>query len=406
MKAELESVLRHMNVDRLDALLMDAVRRYSPSLAEEPATEVFEAALDGAGVPSWRQPVESEETTEDDRASVSVVAKVADQPRGGRAGGKAARRANLIVQLGPEPAALMWVGHVDTIALKHDEDHKVRKDGDLVYGLGAADMKGGCAAMVEAVIAVSEAKIPLKRGVKVAFVVGEEEIGDGSEAVVEVLDSPLTVVGEPTGLIPCIDHYGYLEYRLTSLGRRAHAALPEIGDNAIHLMLSWITDILRQATRLPAGDQMAVSLREIRGGTGVFVTADQCEALLDVHLPPGLDGGVIAGMIEEAKEALPRGGRADLSFEELFWAPGYATHPGDPRLAPLGSAFQAEGLTWEPGTFRSHSDAPTLYTAGTLPVICGPGRLEVAHTRFEHVSLDEVHRAARLYAAMICASCV
>jgi acetylornithine deacetylase/succinyl-diaminopimelate desuccinylase-like protein len=41
-----------------------------------------------------------------------------------------------------------------------------------------------------------------------------------------------------------------------------------------------------------------------------------------------------------------------------------------------------------------------------VTVLCGPGALEVAHTRHEHVSIDEVVRAARLYAAIICETCL
>lgn len=378
---ELESILGELDDERLEDLVVESVRQYSPSLAEEPATEVFESALNAAGVPSFRQPVETEEDSERDRA-------------------------NLVVHLGPEPAALLLVGHVDTIPLRHDEEHKVRREGDLLYGLGSADMKAGCAAMVEAVAALAGSKVPLKRGLKVALVVGEEEFGDGSEAVAESLDVPLTVIGEPTGLIPCIDHYGYLEYRLTAEGRRAHAALPEVGDNAIHVMLSWITEVLRRTTSLPAGNQAAVNLREIRGGTGLFVIAEQCEALLDVHLPPGLDGRVFSDIISEAKKELPKSALPHVSFEELFWAPGYATPPDDSRLFPLMQAFELAGHQWNAGTFRSHSDAPILHAAGSLPIVCGPGRLEVAHTRFEHVSMSEVREAARLYSAMVHSVCV
>ncbi|MFW6369513.1 MAG: M20 family metallopeptidase, partial [Myxococcota bacterium] len=365
---------------RLEGLVVDAVGCYSPSLAEEPVMEVFEEALNEAGVPSWRQPVETGD-------------------------GEDRQRANLLVQAGPEPTALLLVGHVDTIPLRHDEELKVRREGDLLYGLGAADMKAGCAAMVEAVSALKASKVPLKRGLKVALVVGEEELGDGSEAVAEVLDAPLTVIGEPTGLLPCTSHNGYLEYRLAAEGRRVHAALPEAGDNAIHTMLAWITDILRRAERLPPGREAAVSLREIRGGTGMFVTADHCEALLDVHLPPGVDHSLVAAMLQDARSGLSSGRSVQAYFDELFWAPGYATDPRDPRLDPLRRSFEAAELDWQPSTFRSHSDAPILHAAGTLPVVCGPGRLEVAHTRFEHVSMSEVRRAARLYSAMICAAC-
>jgi acetylornithine deacetylase len=72
----------------------------------------------------------------------------------------------------------------------------------------------------------------------------------------------------------------------------------------------------------------------------------------------------------------------------------------------LRNAFRHAGIAWTPRSFRSHSDAPLFYGQGILPLICGPGRLEVAHTRHEHVSLDQVMAAARLYAALIHELCV
>jgi acetylornithine deacetylase len=75
-------------------------------------------------------------------------------------------------------------------------------------------------------------------------------------------------------------------------------------------------------------------------------------------------------------------------------------------LLPLHRAFDVTGTPWEPAAFRSHSDGSLFHLKGSLPVICGPGRLEVAHTRHEHVSLQETQQAARLYAAMIYEACV
>jgi len=38
--------------------------------------------------------------------------------------------------------------------------------------------------------------------------------------------------------------------------------------------------------------------------------------------------------------------------------------------------------------------------AGALAVVCGPGRLEMAHSPEEQVSLSQVELAARFYAAL------
>jgi acetylornithine deacetylase len=381
MTSTLDSILDRIDDDQVVALLTDAVEQYSPSYAEEATMQVFAARLNECGVRYLRQPLPEAEATASDT------------------------RANLVIELGPQPATLMWVGHVDTVPLIDEEEQRMHREGDVLHGLGTADMKSGCAAIIEAVIAVVRSGVELKRGLVVALVVGEEEYGDGSEALLEWRTAPLTVIGEPTGLVPCVDHYGYYECRMTVLGARAHAALPEMGASAIHAMLAWMQLILEAGAEATHG--LTISPREIRGGAGLFMVAQQCEVAIDIHAPPGVGQAVIDELIERtSRQAQQTHPRCELQFENLYWAPGYANAPGDPMLAPLRSAFRASGRAWEPAAFRSHSDGSLFHQKGSMPVICGPGRLEVAHTRHEHVSLQETCDAARLYAALIHAACV
>jgi len=380
--SELAKVLDQLDPSRLTTLLVDAVGEYSPSNSEAPATNVFAEALRAAGLPFRRQPVPG--ITGDEK------------------------RANLLVQLGPDEPGLHLVGHVDTIDLGFDAELRVSRDGDLLYGLGTADMKAGCAAMVEAVTAVLASGLKLERGVLLSLVVGEEDQGDGAEALIddELEPVPLTVIGEPTRLVACIDHYGYAEYHLRGEGTRVHAALPEHGVNAIHATLEWVSEILARLRELPSAERTAASLREIRGGTSLFVTADACEVLLDVHLPPEADVAPLAALIEASRrdvEAKHPG--CTLAAEQDFWAPGFVSGSPDGVLAPLARAHADIGRTFEPGVFRSHSDANLFRAAGTLPVVLGPGALEVAHTGDEHVSIEETLAAARLYAALVYEAC-
>lgn len=380
MTSRLDAILGLIDGERLVALLTDAVEQYSPSYAEEPAMQVFAERLNESGVRYIRQPLPDGGTTAD-------------------------HRANLIIELGPQPAMLMWVGHVDTVPLVDEEEQRLHRDGDVLHGLGSADMKSGCAAIIEAVIAVVKSGVKLARGLTVALVVGEEEYGDGSEALLEWRTAPLTVIGEPTGLVPCLDHYGYYECRLTVQGARAHAALPEMGASAIHAMLAWMQRILESGGE--TGHGLTISPRQISGGAGLFMVAQECEAAIDIHAPPGVEHRVIDALIEQARATVQATHpRCALRYERVYWASGY-THPAeDPRLGALQEAFRVTGQDWSPTAFRSHSDGSLFHQKGSIPLICGPGRLEVAHTRHEHVSLQETRDAARLYAAMIHAVCI
>lgn len=341
---------------------------------------VFAERLAEAGIPFQRQPVPERQD--------------------------ATSHGNLVVSLGPEPVELLWVGHVDTVGFS-DEEQGTLLDGDTLYGLGTADMKGACAAAIEALLATVASGVELSRGLCVALVVGEEEYGDGAQTLRELVQSSRTVVGEPTGLAPCFDHYGYYECRMLAKGTQAHAALPELGANAIHTMLAWLMEILEVAGGPETPRGIVVNPREISGGAGGFVVADSCEALLDVHVPATTRHEEIEELIDEARIRTRGKTRAtNLEYEEVFWAPGFAGEPNSPLLQPIRAAFETRGLSWAPGVFRSHSDASLFYRPDALTMVCGPGRLDVAHTRHEHVDLSQVREAARLYAAMIHEACV
>ena len=62
-------------------------------------------------------------------------------------------------------------------------------EGDVAAGLGTADMKGGCAAMIETFLTLWEnghTNCP----VALALVVGEEDYGDGAQRLVREYNFP------------------------------------------------------------------------------------------------------------------------------------------------------------------------------------------------------------------------
>ena len=350
---------------RIREWLHKIVDTYSPTYAEGPALELFEEMLDEARVPYFRQMLPEEE-----------------------------ERYNIIVRVGPDPVELMWVGHVDTVALYDEDQREVEIDGDVLYGLGSADMKGACVAAVEAIRLLREQKEPLERGVCVALVVGEEEYGDGSERLIEEFKAPLVVIGEPTSLVPCTSHYGYFEVVLRAFGERAHAAVPEFGHNAIHGLFSWMMEFLQEVGAEDWAASCSITPRHIDGGSPLFAVPERCEATLDIHLAPGLSFEDAAKPLARARQTAEEQHRKCRFESELMYAsPGFAD--GTPAL--LERAFAALDLPFEPAPFRSHSDAALFHAGGMQTVVCGPGALEAAHRPDECVSISEVITATKLY---------
>ncbi|KIH77801.1 acetylornithine deacetylase [Geoalkalibacter ferrihydriticus] len=367
----LEKIWKAVDAERLRRLLVEMVDIYSPSGKEEDIQLYLEEHLHGAGFAIRRQEVDED-------------------------------RYNLVVPLGWQEPRLYLVGHVDTIGAWDLEDYGARDADGLIHGLGSADMKGGCAAMVEAFLALAEVLPPDQRPpVGLLLVVGEEENGDGSAAFLESFHPPWVVIGEPTGMMPCFAHYGYLEAGFVTRGRRTHSSLPELGHNAVESMLRVLLHLGRDPLFERGNSDIAYSIRELTSSRAGFVVPDRCEAWIDLHLPPQGDPAEVEAALRDRAETA---GRLipdlDLELEFNFAARGYNLEPDNPLARALADIYPSLGLKGGFDAFRSHSDGNLFFEAGVKPLILGPGALEVAHTPDEHTPFAQVLAAAKVYAAL------
>lgn len=353
---------------RLRKLLRHLVEIYSPFGKEGDVVDFMYEYLTNAGLPVVRQEVD------EDRDNLIVVPPGVD----------------------PE---LVFVGHLDTVEAYDLEQTELREEGDELIGLGTADMKGGCAAMVEAYVAAWEAGLHTLP-VALALVVGEEESGDGAARLVEGPYSfDTAIIGEPTDLKPCFAHYGYLEARLYTRGRRVHSSMASMGQNAINDMLHLLLRVSNHFQR--QRPTVVFNIRELTSQKAGFVVPDQCEAWLDIHVPPLAPMGEISAELEELvmQESLERPGMdAELTFG--FRDAGYEIPTRGRTFESLRAVFAQYGLPFDPTAFPSHSDGCQLFTAGIKPVLLGPGSLEKAHTQDESAPFSQILAAARIYLAL------
>ncbi len=371
MNARLEKVWQAINPERLRSTLLDLLDIYSPSGKEEDIQIYLEELLTRAGCRVERQEVEQD-------------------------------RYNLLVTMGPEEPRLYMVGHVDTVPAWDLDAFGLQQEGVIIRGLGSADMKGGCAAMVETWLALTEALKPDERpSVGLLLVVGEEENGDGSAAFLRSRRPPWVVIGEPTSLAAKFAHYGYLEAGFVTRGLRSHSSLPELGHNAVESMLRVLLLLGNDTLFDRAKSEIVYSIREMKSSQAGFVVPDRCETWIDLHLPPDHDPIALQNEIRRIVASLDSsipGLDLDVSFD--FASAGYSLGTDNNPAHILREVYHRLGLTLETEAFRSHSDGNLFFAAGVKPLILGPGSLETAHTPDERVDFEEVSVAARIYAAL------
>ena len=304
-------------------------------------------------------------------------------------------RFNLLVLPPGKEIVLALVGHVDTVPAYDLEEFEYQADGDRIYGLGAADMKAGCAAMIEAYLGLQEASPGAPIGM--CLVVGEEETGDGAEQLVKEFQFPWVIVGEPTDLVPCLGCYSYMEIRLAATGKRVHASMVQNNETAIESLLFLMlraTNFL--STHYP---EINYNFRDLYSTPSGFAAPASCEAWLDLHCPPE---AMIDEMLEKIGALTARknnGGGIEIQnrLDVETIDPGFRLEPSGRVVSALQSVYAQLNLNWQPDDFKSHSDANQLKAAGINPIILGPGELIHAHAHDESVSFNQVCRAAEIY---------
>ncbi len=354
----------HISESRLKDLLREMVNIYSPTGKESQISEFLAKYLN-----QYKLPVTMREIG-DGRRNVEVV-------------------------LGQNPPDIAFIGHIDTVPAFDIEHFEFDQQGDQVFGLGTADMKGGCAAMIEAFVSLIQKGHELEN-VGLFLVVGEEENGDGTAALLETMSFPWAIVAEPTNLQPCFGHYGYIEMLVRAYGKRRHASMAGREYNAI---LNTLQTLLGLAELLDNKySQTVMNIRSLHSSESGFAVPASCEAWIDFHIKPSQDiDKMIKELTETADEHLSGTAAKNHEIEFPTLAPGYQLNNNSKFCDKLKKAYKHQSLRWEPSTFTSHSDANLLRQANCSPVILGPGSLARAHTRDEAVSFEQVVTAANLY---------
>ena len=333
---------------------------------------------------------------------------------------------NVVGWIGPgHGPLLMFNGHMDTVRVSAPESWTHAPFGaeiedGMLYGVGACDMKSGLAAMIYGAKLLRDAEVALKGDVVVACVVQEEPCeGLGSRVLIEEDDihPDWVVLGEPSDLGISRGQRGRLEMSLVTHGRSAHAASPDLGDNAIYTASRLVFGLELLAEQLANDDflgpgTLAVTSISSRASSRNAVP-DRCELIIDRRLTLGENETM--ALAEVQKVIAREGVRAEVEVTEFHATSytGYACHARefypawviaeDHPLVLAAVRALREQLKRRPRVSRWDFSTEGVYTAGVagIPTVgFGPGDPRHAHTANEAVRLADVYAAAEVYARL------
>ena len=278
---------------------------------------------------------------------------------------------------------VVLAGHLDTVPAQDNLPGHLA-DG-VVHGLGASDMKGGLAVMIELARTLRETALDVAYlfFVREELAAGESALPAFFSACPDVHEAALVVMLEPTDNEIHAGCLGNLNTRLAFAGVSAHSARPWTGDNAIHRALR----ALAAVARLEPDDveveglvfREVVSVVRIEGGIAQNVVPDRAVAELNYRYAPSRTP---EEAVRRLRELVPEG-----TVETLANSPPAHVVVDTPlarRLREAGSFAIQPKQAWTP--------VAEFAAQGLDAVNLGPGATRYAHRRDEQVEVTELVR--------------
>lgn len=279
---------------------------------------------------------------------------------------------------------LILAGHSDTVPANANEQARI--DGDTLWGLGSADMKGGLATILELALTVPEPAVDVTY---VFYACEEVTSGDNGlellfERRPELVAGDAALLAEPTAAGVEAGCQGILQVEAVTEGRRAHTARGWLGVNAIHRMAPLLERVARYDGRRVVldGCHFREGLQAVRfsGGVADNVVPDRAVLRVNHRFAPDRTPEEAADHVSEVLD-----GADEVGVVEM--APAAAPGLDHPLLQALleeaGGAYTGK-LGW--------TDVARFAARGIPAVNFGPGDPVVAHTQEERVSRADLER--------------
>jgi glutamate carboxypeptidase len=300
----------------------------------------------------------------------------------------------------PDAPGILVMGHLDTV---HPIGTKLpyRREGNLAWGPGILDMKGGNYLSLEAIRQLQRAGLRTKLPVTVLFTSDEEVGSPSTRDLIEAEASrhKYVLVPEPArpdgGVVT--GRYAIARFNLEASGRPSHAgATLSAGRSAIKEMARKLIEIEDMTT-----ESCTFSVGVIHGGQWVNCVSTTCtaEALSMAKRQEDLDTGVAAMLNLRASSN-------EVQFQVTRGVTRPVWEPDAKVMALYNTAREvARGLGYTIGSQSSGGGSDGNFTgARGIPTLDGLGVGGAgAHTLDEHIQIDSLAYRGKLMAGLLMA---
>jgi len=318
---------------------------------------------------------------------------------------------NTWARKGSDGPVLCFAGHTDVVppgdASQWDSDAFTPEIRDgLLYGRGAADMKGSLAAMVTACDSFLAGHPDHAGSIAFLLTSDEESIAvDGTKKVMEALQSrgekiDFCIVGEPSssevlGDVVRVGRRGSLNGTLTVRGIEGHVAYPDLAKNPVHAFLPALAELSSEAWD-QGNDYFpptSFQISNIRAGEGTNnVIPGEMTALFNFRF----SSEVTETQLKEKTETIFNRHYEDYDLDWQLSGNPFITEAGTLTNAVSDAIRTVTGLETELSTGGGTSDGRFIAPTGTQVVEVGPVNKSI-HKINEHVLVEDLDRLSDIY---------
>lgn len=315
-------------------------------------------------------------------------------------------------------------GHLDTVKLCAGwtrDPFGASVEGNRMYGLGACDMKSGCAAIMLALREFMKDPLPFSGKILYSLVCDEEgPFGLGTDALILdgliPADADVAVITEPSSAFAdapfpsmCLGARGGWNYSVRVRGRSAHGAQPEKGINAVSEAAGILLEL--EKTQLGKHEKLgpgSICCVDFHGGGATLSVPDEAFFSVFRHIVVGESRETVLREAEAAIKKAGIRGKAEVRFreaphEECDGFPAYVVPEDNPYAMEMASAMkEVTGNRPEIRYFSSVGDF--CYTGGRLNIptlVVGPQGGNF-HAADEYVEIGSVTATTRILYDFLC----
>lgn len=286
---------------------------------------------------------------------------------------------------------LGFIGHSDTVDTTDGwltNPFTLTQKDDLLYGLGACDMKGGIAAFLQALNEIDLYK--LKKGIKIYITYDEEISFKGIKEVLQVENQmpEYIIVGEPTDNKIITGCKGLLAFKIKTTGTKVHSSRTDKGISANSTMIKLLYELEKfyeknikyyQDTRYEV-PYTTMNIGIINGGDSINSVSDKCESYIDFRVVQKEHINILKDKVKELSKKYQAICNVDI------------------EIVPFVNKI----------SFIENQDTANFMTEASFVegkrIILGPGDV-TAHEPNEHISIKSLQYLVKQYKELIYKIC-